>query len=185
MEIRPFIPYDAYSWLLDFVKPHHRIFEYGSGKSTLWFGKNAREVVAVDRVPVCYETCARELEEHNIRNVECVLKADVGGNPDAAGYSKLIHEYEGQFDLVFVDGHFRRECMEECYDKAKYAILMDNTDNPGYQDAYDVMRSWAGGEIIDFYSYGLNPYTGKELMDPANLDTPLKWKASVFLKEVE
>jgi precorrin-6B methylase 2 len=178
-EPRPFIPYDAYDWLVGFVKPHHRIFEYGSGKSTLWLGKNAGEVVAVDKVPHCYETCARELEEHGIHNVEYVLRED------SDGYSKLIHEYEGQFDLVFIDGHFRRECMEECYNKAKYAIFMDNTDNPGYRDAYDVMKSFPDGEIIDFYSYGLNPYTGKELMDPKNLEVPLKWGAAVFLKDVE
>jgi len=180
--IRPFIPYDAYDWLVGFVKPNMRIFEYGSGKSTLWFGKNAGEVVAVDRMPHCYEACARELAEHDIKNVEYVLKADIGGKFDIAGYSKLIHEYEGQFDLVFVDGHFRRECMEECYAKAKYAIFMDNTDSPGHMDAYNTMGSWAGGDILDFYSYGLNPYTGKEMMDPNNPSLPMKWAASVFLK---
>jgi hypothetical protein len=183
VSIRPFIPYDAYDWLASFVKPHHRIFEYGSGKSTLWFGKHAGEVVAVDRVPHCYETCARELEEHGINNVEYVLKADKNGGPDIAGYSKLIHEYEGQFDLVFVDGHFRKECIEECYEKARYAVFMDNTDAPHYQDAYNIMKSWSDGTIIDFYSYGLNPYTGKENFIAETPDILRKWKASVFLKE--
>lgn len=181
--IRPFIPYDAYNWLKAFVTPDMRIFEYGSGKSTLWFGQNAREVVSVDRIPHCYETCTRELEELDIQNVEYILKEDTDGEPNIGGYSKLIHEYGGQFDLVFVDGHFRKECMEECYTKAKQAIFIDNTDNPAYQEAYNIMKSWPNGEVIDFYDFGLNPYTGKELMSPSNLDRPLKWGAAVFLKK--
>jgi len=181
--IRPFVPYDGFDWLADFVKPHMRIFEYGSGKSTLWFGMTAGEVVAVEKWPHCYKTCAAELADLDITNVEYVLKPDIGGQEKNAGYSKSIHEYEGQFDLVFVDGHYRRECIEECYDKAKYAIFMDNTDSPGYQDAYSVMKSWTGGTLIDFYSYGLNPYTGEDLMDPQTFTVPVKWGAAVFLKD--
>lgn len=185
--IRPFVPYDGFDWLVDFIKPNMRVFEYGSGKSTLWFGMNAGEVVAVERWQHCYETCASEMEELNIRNVEYVLKPDINGQEDVSGYSKLIHEYEGQFDLVFVDGHYRRECVEECYSKAKYAVFMDNTDmelSPSYQDAYSVMKSWTEGVLIDFYSYGLNPYTGEELMNPKAPTVPVRWGAAVFLKDV-
>jgi hypothetical protein len=182
-DIRPFIPDDAFDWLVGFVKPDMRVFEYGSGKSTLWFGQNVGQVVTVDRVQKCYEICARELEEQRIHNVEYVLKPDQGGNEDVAGYSKLIHEYD-DFDLVFVDGHYRKACMEECYTKAKYAIFMDNTDSIGYLDAYNVMKSWSDGEIINFFGYGWNPYTNKELHDPKNPEQSLKWGAAVWLRRV-
>lgn len=181
--IRPFVPYLAYEWLANFVKPDMRIFEYGSGKSTLWFGQNAGQVVAVDRMPHCYEICAGELEDLGITNVEYVLKPDKDGKEDIDGYSKLIHEYD-DFDLVFVDGHYRKECIEECYTKAKQAIFMDNTDSAGYLDAYAVMKSWVGGELIDFYGYGWNPYTDKELHDPINPEQSLKWAAAVWLRQV-
>ncbi len=181
--IRPFVPYTAYEWLAGFVKPDMRVFEYGSGKSTLWFGQNAGQVVAVDRVPGFYETCAGELEEQGIHNVEYVLRPDQNGEEDVAGYSKLIHEYD-DFDLVFVDGHYRKACMEECYTKAKQAIFMDNTDSPGYLDAYAVMKSWSGGELIDFYDYGWNPYTDKELHDPDDPEQSLKWGAAVWLRQL-
>lgn len=182
--IRPFVPYDAYEWLAEFVKPDMRVFEYGSGKSTLWFGQNAGQVVAVERMPHCYEICARELAELNIHNVEYVLRPDLKGQVDIAGYSQLIRDYD-DFDLVFVDGHYRRECMDEAYTKAKRAVFMDNTDvagSPSYQYAYYLMKSWPDGKLREFYGYGWNPYTDKELHDPHNPEQSLKWGAAVWLR---
>ena len=47
--------------------------------------------------------------------------------------------------------------------------------NKCYKDAYDVMKSYKGGTLEDYFSYGLNPYTGEDLPD--------KWQASMFTKE--
>ena len=168
--IRPFIPHDAFSWFEEYIKPDMRIFEYGSGMSTLWFGKNATEVIAVENSKLWFDTVNEKLKTHNIDNVQLLFKED-GGE-----YSKLIHNYDGLFDIVFVDGRFRMECMKECFDKAKYAIFMDNTDADHYQNAFDVMKSYKNGTIKTFSSYGLNPYTGE--------DQPAAWQASVFLKEI-
>jgi len=87
--IRPFVPYPAYEWLSDFVKPDMRIFEYDSGKSTLWFAQNAGQVVTVEKVKHCYDICAKELSELGLHNVEYVLKPPQNGENDIAGYSQL------------------------------------------------------------------------------------------------
>lgn len=177
--VRPFIPYAAFDWLSSWLEPDMRVFEYGSGNSTVWFSQNASEVCTVENCYPFFIETQGNIKEHGNGNVIYALRGT------GESYSKLIHEYEGQFDLVFVDGRFRREYMEECYDKAKYAIFLDNSDAGHYLDAYEVMQSYTNGEIIDFVSLGIDPSTGKELPDPnAEGEVPLAWKASVFLKEI-
>ena len=163
----------------EWIKPEMRIFEYGSGWSTLWLGQRASEVVTVENDEPYFHTIEARLEEYGIHNVEYIHRE--GGK----AYSKAIHEYEGMFDLVFVDGRFRKECMEECYDKARYAIFLDNTDAHHYFDAYDVMKSYKNGTLRDFYSRGFNPDTQQENVRPESPGTPMVWKASVFLKQVQ
>lgn len=168
--IRPFIPYKAFDWLENWITPDMRVFEYGSGMSTLWFAQNASEVVAVENHLEWFDTIRGKLDKHGIENYTYLYETD------GEKYSKCIYDYQEPFDLVFIDGRFRKECMEECFPKAKYAILFDNSDAHHYQDAYDVMKTFTGGSLIDFFSYGLNPYTGEDLPD--------MWQASVFLKNV-
>lgn len=167
--VRPFIPYSAFSWLEENLKKDMKVFEYGSGMSTVWFGQKVKSVVSVEDSDMWFNEVKLELNKHNITNVNYVHRKN---GPE---YSSLINEFEGLFDVVFVDGKFRRECMEACFDKARYFIMLDNSDAHHYLDAYEVMCGY-GCEIVEFYDYGLNPYTGKDLPD--------KWKASVLIKNV-
>ena len=167
--IRPFIPYDAFAVLQAIVNKNTRVFEYGSGMSTLWFAQNAGEVITVENDEKWFANILGKLEKHDCKNVTYIRQSDCDK------YSQLIHKYDGTFDLVFVDGRFRKECMEECFFKARSYIFLDNSDADHYQDAYDVMRTYKPGDLEDYCSYGLNPYTGEDLPD--------KWQASMFIKE--
>jgi hypothetical protein len=44
----PWITYPAFQQLKRIVKPELRVFEYGCGASSLWWGRHVREVVSVD-----------------------------------------------------------------------------------------------------------------------------------------
>lgn len=176
--IRPYIPDDAFDWLKGWIRSDMRVFEFGSGFSTMWFGKNVAEVVSVENCEPFFEDTKRDLEELGITNVTYTLR-------DGPDYYNYINEFEEPFDLVFVDGRFRKECMKTAYDMAKYAILLDNADAPHYLDAYEEMKSYSNGRVVDFVSYGVWPVTGELLCtpDPAKGE-PLAWKASVFLKDI-
>ena len=167
--VRPFIPYKAFDWMKEFITPDMIVFEYGSGMSTIWLSKHVSKVISVENDARWFGIVNQEIGKHACDNVTISLLSD------AESYSQHINTHEDVFDLVFVDGRFRRECMEECFDKAKYAIFLDNSDADHYADAYDVMKSYKSGQLIDFKGKGLNPYTGEDL--------PMEWQASVFIKE--
>ena len=44
----PWVTYPAQSILAQLVRPDSRVFEYGSGHSSLWWAAHAKEVVSVD-----------------------------------------------------------------------------------------------------------------------------------------
>jgi 16S rRNA G966 N2-methylase RsmD len=177
--IRPYIPDAAFEWLQEWITPDMRVFEYGSGTSTMWFGQNVAEVVAVENCEPYFKEIQESLTDLDITNVTYVFR-------DGAEYYNHIYEYDEPFDLVFVDGRFRKECMIPAYDMAKHAILLDNSDASHYLDAYKVMQSYSGGQIQDFTSFGIWPATGELLKTPkADEGEPLAWKASVFLRDVK
>lgn len=176
--IRPYIPDAAFHWLKDWIRPEMRVFEFGSGYSTLWFGKNVSEVASVENDPDYFRVVQGYLQENQIENVIYNLR------PEEDGYVNSIHEFDGQFDLVFVDGRFRKRCMEQAFGKAEFAVMLDNSDAPHYSDAYEIMTTFSGGNLTDFFSFGIYPVTGELLKTPKpDEGEPLAWKASVFLKE--
>lgn len=178
MVVRPYIPDAAFEWLKEWIKPDMKVFEYGSGASTLWFGKNTDYVVSVEDNPVYFQMMSQKLSKFGLKNITYTLR-------DGSAYCKYIHEFETQFDLVFVDGRFRKQCLQECFDRAKYAILLDNSDAEHYQGAYEVMKSFTEGTLIDFHSFGIYPETGELLKAPKpNEGEPLAWTASLFLKDI-
>lgn len=44
----PWLTYPAIMQLSRLIKPHHRVFEYGCGHSSIWFSQRAAEVVSVE-----------------------------------------------------------------------------------------------------------------------------------------
>lgn len=47
----PWITYPALRQLERVVQPHHRVFEYGAGHSSLWWAARVREIVSVEHDP--------------------------------------------------------------------------------------------------------------------------------------
>lgn len=168
--IRPHITYKAFDWLKHWLKPEMSVFEYGSGMSTLWLAKTVRRLVSVENVPHFYREIKHKLSDLGpAHNVEYFLRED------AFSFSTLIHEYDESFDLVFVDGKFRKECMEQCFSKARCAIYLDNSNADHYRSAFEVMKRYYGGDIITFYGKIFNPYTGEEQEN--------KSQGSLFVKD--
>ena len=175
--IRPYIPDAAFEWLEGWITPDMRVFEYGSGTSTMWFGQNVAEVVSVENDKSFFEDTQQTLKDLDLTNVTYVLR-------DGPEYYNHIYEYE-PFDLVLVDGRFRKECMVPAYDRAKHVIMLDNSDADHYLDAYEAMKSYSAGQIQDFTGFGIWPVTGELLKTPKpDEGEPLAWKASIFLKDL-
>lgn len=183
----PWIPYVARAWLSSHVTPAMRVFEFGSGGSTVFLARRARAVVSVEHDP---EWCARlrqTLATEHLTNCTLILREPVrqaapssgsrayaSTKPAYAGmdfgeYVRTIDAYPDEtFDLVFVDGRSRKACLAHAIPKVRVGglLVLDNSDNREYADA---LRLFAHLPRTDLHGYG--PYW-----------PPAYWRTTVWEK---
>jgi len=135
----PWYTYPAIEFLNDIIKPEHKVLEYGSGYSTLYFKNKVQELCTIEHdldwakkivamndnleIKVCVEQCkvipeaiSRVVEF--LQNFKQILSRDrqhdiTHGliNNDFAGYASMIYNYPlGHFDIVVIDGMARALC---------------------------------------------------------------------------
>ena len=133
-----------------------RVFEYGSGASTVWLAARAGEIHSVEHDRPFSETIKDTLD--SLANVTSYLvepkrlqdtDAEQAALSNRRGYSQMdflaytesIHRIEGQFDLIIVDGRARIKCLEEALKKLKPTgvLLFDNSDRGEYQEGLDAV----------------------------------------------
>jgi hypothetical protein len=125
-----------------------RVFEYGSGASTVWLARRAGEVHSVEHHAGFAELMRAELASHpnaSVRAVEPVPSGDPAvpsrkeghGGLDFAAYVAAIDDVPGSFDLVVIDGRAREACLTAA--KGRLAedglIVFDNSRRRRYREA--------------------------------------------------
>jgi len=93
----PWIVADAAAWLEDFIRPNHRVFEWGSGGSTTWFAARAAEIITVEHD----HAWASVLRSLGLPNVTVLERPD--DYPAFSQYAGAIIG-EGMFDIILIDG---------------------------------------------------------------------------------
>lgn len=167
----PWITFRAIDWLDAYLKPGMSVFEYGAGGSTLYFAQRVARVISVEHDAGFFAVVKALLKERGLSN--CALQlhepkpCDGSSRPFASfqpkysgmcfeSYVKAIDEFpDDHFDLVLVDGRARLACVERAAKKIRRggALVLDNTDRPGYAGAYEIMRK---ARRLDFA--GLTPW---------------------------
>jgi len=125
-----------------------RVFEYGSGASTLWLARRADEVHSVEHDRDFAELFAPHLAGHSqidlrvVPPVEAeqpvVASAKEGcAGLDFAGYLAAIDGVDGDFDLVVVDGRARAECLRRAVPRLRPGgiVVFDNSHRARYRPA--------------------------------------------------
>ncbi|MCW2539784.1 MAG: putative methyltransferase [Frankiales bacterium] len=109
-------------WLADRTKPV-RVFEYGSGASTIWLARRAGDVHSVEHHRAFGERMRVELRDYANADLQIVEPA-TSNDPavpsakegheslDFADYVASIDSVPGQFDLIVIDGRAREACLE-------------------------------------------------------------------------
>jgi hypothetical protein len=139
----PWWTYPAIDFLdtLDFT--NSRIFEYGSGSSTLWWSKRAQFVAGVEMEPDWY------------RAVNCASRSNVDIRlcEDGGFYPGVINHFEYQFDVIVIDGAERYKSAQNAVDKVNTQgiIILDNSE--WYPNTAAFLRS-TGYNQIDFFGFG-------------------------------
>lgn len=126
-----------------------RVFEYGSGASSVWLGRRAAEVHSVEHHAGFAGVMRRVLAQADLesvvtlhevgptRSAEPVVPSGRRGEEgrDYAAYVASIDDVPGEFDLVVVDGRARVACMQAAARRLAPGgiILFDDTQRPRYR----------------------------------------------------
>lgn len=139
----PWLSYAAIWMLEPRIKPTFRVFEYGSGTSTLWWAKRALHVVSCEHSAQWYNKMKNEMPQ-NVTYIHRELEP--GG-----AYCREINEHPGPFNMVVVDGRDRINCARQCIGKLGVdgVIIWDNTDRERYAQGLEFLAA-QGFRRLDF-----------------------------------
>jgi predicted O-methyltransferase YrrM len=140
----PWISYEAIGLLKKFLTPRSRVLEFGSGMSTVWYGKHAGEVCSVDHYPEWYRKVQGILaDEKGIK-----VRHELRENPKT--YSRFMQGDKKGFDLIMVDGEWRSLCAANCLKLIRPGgiIYLDNSDKDSGPEGGDMRK--AEKILLDF-----------------------------------
>jgi hypothetical protein len=146
----PWIAWPCIDFIKSRVQPHHRVFEYGGGGSTMFFLNAGCYVTTVessrwwaDRLEVEVQKLGPAVRARwDLRFVP----AENNDDPLIADYVAQVQS-GGPWDVVMVDGWSRRKCF---FEGAKHVsvggiLILDNADQQQYADVPSLMNNgcWA------------------------------------------
>jgi hypothetical protein len=167
----PWYNYGAINWVKNYIKKEMKVFEYGTGGSTLFYANSAYELISVEHNKSWYDKIVKYTE--TFKNVKIYLHEpepinDIETcafisqtfteyhNYSFEKYVKVIELYpDNYFDLVVIDGRCRPMCLLTSIKKVKKGgwILFDNSERLHYQNAIDSIIS-----ITKNTFYGFGPF---------------------------
>jgi len=132
------------------ARPGARVFEYGSGASTVWLARRAAEVHTVEHDLSWSEVMRMQLADvPNVRlhaiaptpRRAATAEAPSGrrgyADADFADYVRAIDDVPGTFDLIVIDGRSRAACLNHAYERLAPGglILFDDPHRARYRAA--------------------------------------------------
>jgi predicted O-methyltransferase YrrM len=125
-----------------------RVFEYGSGASTVWLARRAAHVVSVEHDTGFVKIAAPMLALPNVelRVIEPVAADATTRAPsgrrgyedcDFSAYVDSIAHGAAPYDLIIIDGRARAACLDRAWDclGAGGLVVFDNSNRQRYQAA--------------------------------------------------
>ena len=119
---------DEIEFILSIIN-NARVFEYGSGGSTILFGEKAKEYYSVENDLGWYNSVKEEIKQKNLFNVKVFYKQIsehdqvdfkcLSADKRTDSYILTLKEAGGMFDIILVDGFKRRDCSLFAYDYLK------------------------------------------------------------------
>jgi predicted O-methyltransferase YrrM len=124
----PWLTQEANSILLGTLHTWMKGFEWGSGKSTLFFSKRVSFLVSIEHDYYWYRLVRSWSDREHINN--CDLRFI--NSPQR--YVEIINEFPDEyFDFILIDGVLRLRCLLSALSKLKRGgfLIFDNTETYG------------------------------------------------------
>lgn len=178
----PWLPFELTEWIDNHVSENTRMFEYGSGGSTIHLAQRVKNLITVEHNPAWHSMLSAELEKRHLTHIQYLLREPRPGTPerpvecwdnygdeypnmDFKTYVESIDEQpDRSFDIVLVDGRARKFCIEHAIPKIRPGgyLLLDNSSTREY---------------LDFVA-PLEKYPRFDITSIAPFWPPSKWQAS-------
>lgn len=147
----PWITYSAIRFLMKHLPKEPRVFEFGSGFSTLWWAARASHLMTVEHNKKWFDKISKNLPKNvDYRFVEL--------EPDGQ-YCRTAAESGLTFDVIVVDGRDRVNCIKYSLPVLSETgvVILDNSNRDRYAPGLELL-SRAGFRQIEFISHGaINP----------------------------
>jgi len=184
LDEKPWMSFPVIKMLESIINKDSRVFEYGSGGSTLFFSKRVKELVSVEHDRYWYQTVKEIITNRGCENINYKLvvptyidnydptlvsipEAYVSGDDNSVGmsyesYAKAISAYpDNYFDLVVVDGRCRPSCMFHALNKVKINgfLLLDQSERKYYLERmhlYFTESDWSKLSVAGPLPYSLH-----------------------------
>lgn len=177
---QPWITFSAIKFLEETLKKNMKIFEYGSGGSTIFFCKRAETVVSVEHDKNWYLKVSSFLQTQSHTNCQLHLiepepnfsfidqnsadpasyisSSNIFYGKSFKNYAASIEKYQDNyFDVVLLDGRSRPSCFQHAFSKVKQNgfIVLDNAERAHYLYIHEFLHK-NGWEKYEFFGPG--PY---------------------------
>jgi len=161
-EAIPWFTYSSIYFLDKRIKKGMKIFEFGSGNSTLWFPNKGCFLNTFEHNLSWYNTLKDKLPP-NVNYNYCPL--EINGD-----YCKSISRQNISFDIVIIDGRDRVNCIINSinYLNKEGVIIFDNSDKEVYKEGFKFLNE-NEFKRLQFQGHG-----------PININS---WETSIFYRE--
>ena len=124
----PWLTPAAVRFLDLWIRPSDDVFEWGSGRSTLWIARRVHSIASVENDMEWFAKLRSTVERGGLRNVDLKFFSPKSALNDAREYVSFIGEVGGPFDLIIVDNLHRDHCALSAieYLRPGGLLLIDN-----------------------------------------------------------
>lgn len=164
-DVEDFVRLDLPWWTLDSIslvddflaqRTDARVFEWGSGASTMWLEKRAGAVCSVEYDPEWFDlmramvgpkTSVIHTPAQSSKQPRVGSKMWGHKDLDYRNYVEAIDQVTGDFDLIVIDGRARSACLEKAVTRlaAGGMVVFDNTNRRRYRPALDRVKDGFDG----------------------------------------
>lgn len=150
----PWLTYPAIDFLTPRIQSTFRVFEYGSGNSTLWWAARVQQVTAVENNPAW--------AAHVTAQLQATPHATLLLETSPAAYTAAAQAQNTKFDIIVIDGAHRAECTAPALASLtpNGVIIWDNSDRPEYAPGFAILKQ-AGFKQLPFT--GLAPVNSNRM----------------------
>lgn len=132
----PWYTYPIIQFLEERIEPNMDVFEFGPGRSTLYYSSRVNSVTSVEHDSEWFDKLVRLNLPKNVNLIYQELEYD-------GEYCRMANESGQKFDIIAVDGRDRVNCMKNAVDALKDdgVIIVDNAHRKEYEEGFDFLQN--------------------------------------------